>query len=59
MRNIISIMLEISGIIFLTIGYRKSNRNLMLLGAVLLWIGGSINDMVQGFFAGYKVGASY
>jgi hypothetical protein len=59
MKTFISFALEISGIIVLTLGYRKSNRNLMLLGAVLLWTGGSVNDMVHGYLAGYKAGASY
>ena len=53
MITAIAIIVEMIGILFLFLGYRKSNRNMMLLGAVLLWVGAAIGDFLHGFFAGW------
>lgn len=35
-----------------TVGYRKRDRNLMLGGALMLWVGVWLIDFVGGFLAG-------
>ena len=52
--NKISFALEILGLAGLIIGYSKKNRNLMLISGLVLWIGGSLSDVVHGFIAGYS-----
>jgi hypothetical protein len=57
MTNTISYVLEIIGLVLLVMGYRKSNRNLMLAAALLLWFGGSFNGFVSGLVDGSKLAA--
>ncbi|BDU74527.1 hypothetical protein [Mesoterricola silvestris] len=54
MQNKISIAIECLGLIGLIYGYARKNRNLMLASALVLWFGGSLNDFIRGFIAGYK-----
>jgi ABC-type amino acid transport system permease subunit len=44
----LEIILLIVGIVLLIIGYRKTDRNLMLAAAVVLWLSASIHDIVSG-----------
>jgi hypothetical protein len=53
MTTVLAYALQISGMVFLYLGYRKSNRNLMLAGAVLLWFGGGFDDFLVGVREGY------
>ncbi|WP_291271551.1 hypothetical protein [Geothrix sp.] len=52
MQNKISFVLESLGLIGLIYGYTKKNRNIMLISALVLWFGGSLNDFVKGFIDG-------
>jgi len=54
MQNKISILIECLGLIGLIYGYSKKNRNIMLVSGLVLWFGGSLNDFVSGFIAGWK-----
>jgi hypothetical protein len=56
MLNIFSFILEVSGFCGLVFGYTRKNRNLMLVAAIVMWMGGSINDIVRGFLAGMALG---
>jgi drug/metabolite transporter (DMT)-like permease len=58
MQTAVGIILEVVGVVLLIVGYRKSNRNLMLLAAVLLWLGSGLDDFVLGFWDGYDAGRS-
>jgi uncharacterized membrane protein len=49
-----SYLLEIAGVILLIIGYRKSNRNMLLAAAVLLWVGCGVPEFVEGFTEGLQ-----
>jgi hypothetical protein len=52
MTHTLAYILEIIGVILLVTGYRKSNRNLLAVAALLLWFGGSFNDFAGGFTTG-------
>ncbi len=52
MSETIGYILEITGLVLLVLGYRKSNRNLMLAAALCLWFGAGISDFVRGFLHG-------
>ncbi|VXA99630.1 hypothetical protein [Massilia sp. 9I] len=55
MSETIGYILEFTGLVLLVLGYRKSNRNLMLAAALCLWFGGGISDFVRGFLHGVGV----
>lgn len=40
-------------VVFTVMGYRKSNRDLMLLGAVCSVIAFAVPDAITGFYQGY------
>ena len=44
----IEIILLILGLVLLVIGYRKTERNLMLVAAIVLWLSASTQDIVEG-----------
>ena len=44
----VEIILLILGLVLLVIGYRKTDRNLMLVAAIVLWLSASIQDIVEG-----------
>jgi hypothetical protein len=54
MLEAFSYLLQLVGLILLVIGYRTSNRNMLLAAAVILWIGSGVPDMVQGFNDGWR-----
>ena len=54
MLNKVSVIIEILALAGLIWGYSKKSRNVMLAAALLLWLGGSLNDFVSGFIAGMK-----
>jgi len=56
MADILSYLLEITGLVLLVLGYRRNNRNLLLAAALCLWIGGGINDFARGFLDGANAG---
>lgn len=37
------------GLVALLLGYRKNNRNILAVAAVLLLLAGSVEDVVKGF----------
>ncbi|WP_296047980.1 hypothetical protein [uncultured Alteromonas sp.] len=52
------VYLEISGlilfIVLMTLGYRKNNRNMMLISALCLLVGLAGPDFVSGFIEGFN-----
>jgi hypothetical protein len=54
MLEALSYLLQLAGLILLVIGYRTSNRKLLLAAALILWIGSGVPDMVQGFNDGWR-----
>ncbi len=51
--GIIEAVLFIAGLALFFIGYRKTNRNLMLLGVVCIFIGtGAISEAIEGWKEG-------
>ena len=42
------------GVALLVIGYRKSNRDLLLAAALLLFTPGAIDSFASGFLAGFR-----
>jgi hypothetical protein len=49
---LVEIVLLVVAVVVLVLGYQRNNRNLLLLGAVLLFLAGSVNDLVRGFIEG-------
>lgn len=49
MTDALSYVFVFVGIVIFTIGYRKSNRNLMLVGTVFLTFASGVNDFVVGW----------
>jgi hypothetical protein len=49
MTDILSYVFVILGALLLMVGYWKTHRNLMLVGAVFLTLGGGINELVVGW----------
>jgi hypothetical protein len=52
----ISLVLQIVGLVFLIIGFRSANRNMLLGAALLLWFGAGANDFIHGFIDGVQTG---
>ncbi|GAB2499847.1 hypothetical protein [Arenimonas alkanexedens] len=53
---IFQVVLLIFGVVFFALGYRKLNRNWMLLGTVLLVFGLVAPEAIQGFRDGFAEG---
>ena len=53
---IVSIILYVSGIVLLVIGYRKNNRDLMLIAAIILLLAGGLDDIGKDFLDGLRDG---
>lgn len=49
---ILEIGLFVAGVFLLFAGYRKTNRNLLLAAAVLLFLTGTVDDFSSGFVDG-------
>jgi hypothetical protein len=49
---LVEIVLLVVAVVVLVLGYQRNNRNLLLLGAVLLFLAGSVSDLVHGFVQG-------
>jgi len=54
MLEAFSYLLQLAGLILLVFGYRKSSRDMLLAAALLLWIGGGVPDIVNGFNDGWR-----
>ncbi len=52
------VYLEITGlilfIVLMTLGYRKNNRNMMLISALCLLIGLAVPEFISGFIEGFN-----
>jgi hypothetical protein len=48
----ISLVLQVLGLVFLVMGFRNANRNMLLGAALLLWFGAGANDFIHGFIDG-------
>jgi hypothetical protein len=48
----ISLVLQLLGLVFLVMGFRNANRNMLLGAALLLWFGAGSSDFVHGFIDG-------
>ena len=46
-------------IAILVLGYRKNNRNLLLTGAIALFIAGIASETVQGFIEGFHSASNF
>ena len=53
MLEAFSYLLQLVGLILLVIGYRTSNRNMLLAAAFILWTGSGVPDLVRGFSDGW------
>jgi len=49
---VISLVIQILGLILLIAGFRGGNRNMLLGAALLLWFGAGTSDFVHGFIDG-------
>jgi hypothetical protein len=54
----ISLVLQLLGLVFLVMGFRNANRNMLLGAALLLWFGAGANDFIHGFIDGVHAGGS-
>ncbi|WP_109126395.1 hypothetical protein [Dyella sp. C11] len=45
------------GVVALVIGYRRNQRNLLLVAAIVLFLAGSVGDFAGGFKQGLQQGA--
>jgi hypothetical protein len=54
----ISLVLQLLGLVFLVMGFRNANRNMLLGAALLLWFGAGTNDFIHGFIDGVHTGAT-
>jgi hypothetical protein len=52
----ISLVLQLLGLIFLVMGFRNANRNMLLGAALLLWFGAGSSDFIHGFIDGVHAG---
>ena len=52
------VYVEITGlilfIVLMTLGYRKNNRNMMLISALCLLIGLAVPEFISGFIKGFN-----
>ena len=53
---VISLVIQVLGVILLIAGFRGANRNLMLSAALLLWFGAGSEEFAQGFMQGIHDG---
>ncbi len=51
---IASIIFLVTGIVLLVIGYRKDNRKLMLIAAIILFLASGFEDYVLSFIEGFR-----
>lgn len=54
----IELLLLVVGVVVLVVGYRRSSRNLLLSAAIMLFLAGTLGDIVHGFQDGYRQGRS-
>lgn len=54
MITTITYVFIILGALLFAMGYRKTHRNLMLVGAIFLTLSGGISDAVTGFSEGFN-----
>jgi hypothetical protein len=50
--NVVALTLFIIGCVALVVGYRKSNRNILALSALLLLASGALPDFIAGYIDG-------
>jgi hypothetical protein len=53
----ISLVIQLLGLILLVMGFRSTNRNMLLGAALLLWFGAGYFDFVNGFIGGVSAAA--
>ncbi len=53
---IAQVVLLVTGIVLLVIGYRKENRNFMLIAAIFIFIAGGLESFVEGWQEGFSAG---
>ena len=51
---LLEIVLLVAGIVLLAIGYRRNLRNLLLAGAVVLFLSAALGSFVEGYIEGYS-----
>lgn len=52
----VEVALFIVGAAALVFGYRKNQRNVLLLAAILLFLAGTVGDFTRGFASGLQQG---
>ena len=52
--QIVEIVFFIVGVLLLVVGYRKNSRNILLTGAIILFLSGAVGSAVEGFISGYQ-----
>jgi len=55
--EVISLVIQLLGLVLLIAGFRGSNRNMLLGAALLLWFGAGSFDFVNGFIGGVSAAA--
>jgi hypothetical protein len=51
--GIIAGVLQVAGLVLLVVGYRKRDRNFMLGAALMMYVGGFLDEFVRGLVAGW------
>ena len=55
--EVISLVIQLLGLVLLIAGFRGSNRNMLLGAALLLWFGAISPEIAHGFVDGWHAGA--
>jgi len=50
----LALILLVAGIVLLVVGYRKNSRNMLLVGALVLFSSAAIPDFIEGVQEGYS-----
>jgi hypothetical protein len=59
MHNLVSYTFQIVGLLLLIVGYRRNDKKLMLIAALAIWFGGSLDNILingENFATGFMEG---
>jgi len=54
--DVLDFAFAIAGFVLLVIGYRRNDRKLLLVAALLLFLAGTASEFARGFADGFKQG---
>jgi hypothetical protein len=57
MIDAISYLLVVLGILLMIAGYRRNNRNMLVLAGLILCVSAGLGEFVHGFMNGWHAGA--